>query len=120
MTDTDHIKASLNALDQADISSSLAHGQVAVAQSLRGIDGRLDALVEVVAHAVGVLLDGKDVYTDLTAAAAVSPVPDPAAERAYRIQQLADHLSAAYDAATVFPVWPTLAEAALVWMERSK
>ncbi|WP_032389248.1 hypothetical protein [Rhodococcoides fascians] len=123
---TDHLQISLDALNRDDISSSLAHGQVAVAQSLRAVDGRLDALVEVVTHAVGVLLDGRDVHTSLSVDTTFdngpvpfTPVPDPAAARAHLIEQLADHLEATYARITVTPHWPILAKAALDWMEKN-
>ncbi|MGV8874832.1 MAG: hypothetical protein ACOH2Q_20045 [Rhodococcus sp. (in: high G+C Gram-positive bacteria)] len=115
-----HLKASLEALNRTDISSSLAHGQIASVQALRAIDGRLDALVEIATHAVGVLLDGRDVEIDLSPEkyAVRLAVPDPAADRAYRIDQLADVLAAAFYGAKVTPHWPILAEAALDWMEK--
>ncbi|OZC80586.1 hypothetical protein CH274_15565 [Rhodococcus sp. 06-418-5] len=119
---TDHIKASLEALDQTDISSSLAHGQVAVATHLRGIEAQLTELVALGAKAVGVVLDGRDIGIDLDLEAEkpvpFAPVPDPAAARAYLIEQLAEHLEATYARITVTPHWPILAEAALDWMEK--
>ncbi|MFI7168490.1 hypothetical protein [Rhodococcoides fascians] len=117
---TDHLQTSVDALDRSDISSSLAYGQVASVEALRSIDGRLDALVEIATHAVGVLLDARDVEVDLRLQTPVpfTPVPDPAAARAHRIEQLADHLEATYAQISTTPHWPILAEAALDWMEK--
>ncbi|OZE13349.1 hypothetical protein CH249_01975 [Rhodococcus sp. 05-2255-3B1] len=124
---TDHLEASLDALNNTDISSSLAHGQAASVQALRAIDGRLDALVEIATHAVGVLLDGRDVEANLSTDTTFdngpvpfTPVPDPAAARAHLIEQLAEHLEATYMRITVTPHWPILAEAALEWMEKNR
>lgn len=125
MTDKDHAAAAIVALEQSDISSSLAHGQIASVEALRAIDGRLDALVEIATHAVGVLLDGRDVHASLSTDTTFdngpvpfTSVPDPAAARAHLIEQLAEHLEATYAQITVTPHWPILAEAALDWMEK--
>lgn len=117
----DHLADAINAADQGDISNSLAHSSIASVQTLRAIESRLGEIVKLGTAGVGVLLDSQDVEEG--AAVVDEPVPftpvaDPAAARAYRIQQLGDHLQATYDAATTAPVWPILAEAAIDWMEK--
>lgn len=100
-----------NHVEAGDISSSLAYGQIAVAENLGAIQSTLADLTELAAKALGTLLDGNDIY-------ALTDTPSSRIELADRTDRLADVLRETYEAHnTGTPIWRALAAAAIQHLE---
>lgn len=96
---------------EQDISSSLAYGQIAVAENLAGIRAELGDLAKLATTALGVVLDGRDV--DIVTRTAGPSIPP----RTDLVERLSDVLRETYESSQGQPIWPLLATAALEFME---